>query len=113
MGRLILLAFLALAAIPVSPQNMPGTIEGRVTRQDQSIGIPNVQVTLQGPNRIVTSEELSAWFPPDPSMTPAMRSQIDAMISLPQLVVTLDQVASAVTRMQNLGAKVPAAALAA
>src|SRR5262245_55471874 len=61
-----------------TPQTNNGVIEGKVVRLGSSEGISDVENKLDGPH---STAALSTLYTPNPSLTPAMREQIENMIN--------------------------------
>ena len=110
MKSLLMLLMLTLTLRQAPPVNN-GVIEGKVTRPSSPDGISDVQVTLVGPSPVSSASSLNALYTPNASLTPAMREQINALISSAPPEITPDIVANAVMRMESqlLGLPLPAA----
>jgi len=109
MKRLLLFALLAATSHRAVPQTNTGSIEGRVIRSGTSEGIGDVQITLIGPSPGSAASSLGGLYTPNPSLTPAMREQIDRLISTAPPQIAVDWVANAVLRLeaQLLGLPAP------
>src|SRR5262252_6053352 len=83
-----------------APQVNTGVIEGRVTRPGPPEGISDVQVTLIGPSPISSASSFGSLYTPNPALTPAMREQINQLISSAPQTASPETVANAVTRME-------------
>lgn len=111
MKQVLLLTMLALTAVQTPPTNN-GVIEGKVSRLGSSEGISDVQVTLIGPSPVSSASSLGTLYTPNPSLTPAMREQIDQLINSAPPTVTLEAVANAAIRMEASLLGLPAPTLA-
>ncbi len=107
----IVAALVLLTSSPVTPQENKGRIEIAVTRQGSTDGIPSVAITLQGPYPMsVSSAQLSALYTPNPTLTPEMNAQVDALIAVAPLGMSAEGIADAAMRLEArlLGLPVPA-----
>jgi hypothetical protein len=77
MRHFLLVTMLAWASLQ-TPQTNNGVIEGKVVRVGSSQGIAAALIRLTGP---YSTAALSTLYTPNPSLTPAMREQIDDMIN--------------------------------
>jgi hypothetical protein len=110
---LLLMLALPLGFLGQAPPVNSGVIEGKVTRPSSPEGIPEVQITLVGPSP-VSAASLSGVYTPNASLTPAMRDQINALISSAPPGIAPEAIASAAMRMESqlLGLPLPQQQLA-